>query len=136
MEFRETTLADYDYMAEHSESGGIQKHEPDQLVYMTTLDDDGVILGYGGFRLINQYTAWCWVDFTADGKKKAVTMYRAIKEWIDLFADKHGLKRLQAYVDPEYEAAIRLVEHLGFKKESTMENFLGDRHASMYKRCI
>jgi RimJ/RimL family protein N-acetyltransferase len=136
MEFRLTIPEDLEFMKDNSESRGIQKHEPVQITYQYTLDDDGVILGVGGFRLINQHTAWCWVDLTSIGKRQAIATYRVIKEWIDIFVDEHDLKRIQAYVDPEYEAAIRTVEHLGFKKESIMEKFLGNRDAFMFVRVI
>ena len=136
MEFRETTQEDLDYVAEHSVSRGIQKLYPGQTDFCYTLVHDGIPLGLGGFRLINCTTAWCWVDITPIGREQIATTYRTLKEWIDVFAEEHGLKRLQAYVECDFTEAIRMVRHLGFKKESIMKNFMGDKDAFLYVRLI
>ncbi len=47
-----------------------------------------------------------------------------------------GIKRLQAYIDPDFEEAIRTAEHLGFVWESDMENFDNGKKALMYKKVI
>lgn len=136
MQFRETTVEDLNYMAEHSVSRGIQKHCPEQCDFMYTLEHDGIPYGVGGFRLINLHTAWCWVDLTDLAHENVKTSFRVIKEWIDIFAKEHNLKRLQAYVECDFTQAIRMVEHLKFKKESIMKNFMGDEDAYMYVRII
>jgi len=136
MHFRETTQADLDYVANHSVSRGIQKHCPEQVDYCYTLEHEGKPLGIGGFRLINVTTAWCWVDLTDRAGSHIVVAYRTIKEWIDVFTKEHGIKRLQAYVECDFEEAIRMVKHLGFEKESIMKNFIGDKDSYMYVRII
>ena len=136
MEFRETTQEDLDYMAEHSVSRGIQKNSPEQVSFMYTLEDNGIPLGIGGFRLINQYTAWCWVDISCLGHSNIYTSYRTIIEEIEKFAEKHKVKRLQAYVECDFPEAITMVRHLGFTKESIMKNFMGDKDAYMYVRIM
>lgn len=134
MEFRETTQDDLDYVADHSVSRGIQKLCPEQTDFCYTLEHDGVPLQIGGFRLINSTTVWCWVDMTTHAY--SIVCYRAMKEWIDIFVKEHGIKRLQAYVECDFTEAIRLVQHLGFKKESTMKNFVGDKDAFLYVRIL
>jgi len=133
---RESIQSDLDYMAEHTMSRGVQKSCPEQISYMYTLEDDGVPLGMGGFRLINKYTSWCWVDFSPVGHKNVILSYRTIKEKINEFCKEHKIKRLQAYVECDFPEAIRLAEHLGFSQESTMSNFAGNRDAYMYVRII
>jgi len=137
MNFREMTEQDVEYMKTHSVSRGILKHQPIQTEFCFTLENRGNILGIGGFRLINQTTAWCWCDLTEWSHDHVIVTYRVIKEWIDIFVETHGLKRLQAYIEPDFPEAIRMIQHLGFKKESTLESFLPDgRNAFMYKRII
>ena len=136
MNFRETTEKDLEYMADHSVSRGIQKRQPEQLEYMFTLEHESEILGTGGFRLINSTTSWCWLDMSDKSKKHIRTCYRVIKEWIDIFVKTHGLKRLQAYIEPDFEESIRMVIHLGFEYEFTMRNFIEDKDALMYIRII
>ena len=134
MEFRDTTQEDLDYMADNSMSRGVQKSCPDQISFMYTLADNGIPLGIGGFQLINQHTAWCWVDISPVGHDNVRQSYRTIKEGIENFAKEYNLRRLQAYVECDFDKAIRMVEHLGFERESTMTNFVGDKDAYMYKR--
>lgn len=136
MEFRATTPEDLAYVAEHSVSRGIQKHAPDQTEFCYTLEHEGVPLCIGGFQLINLRTAWCWVDMTDESSKYIAVAYRTIRDWIDIFIREHDIKRLQAYVECDFTEAIRMVQHLGFKKESIMKNFMGDRDAFMYVRII
>ena len=136
MEFREATQDDLDYMADHSVSKGIQKACPEQLDYTFTLEHEGKPLGVGGFRFVNATTAWCWVDLADGAHGRINTAYRTIKEWMDLFAEEHNIKRLQAYVECDFDEAIRMVRHLGFERESIMKNFVGDKDAFMYVRII
>lgn len=121
-------------MANHSVSRGIAKYQPEYIDFCYTLEHKGKPLGIGGFRLINMTTAWCWLDMTDLSDTHVIVWYRVIKEWIDIFVKEHNIKRLQAYVEPDFPKAIRMVQHLGFKKESIMKNFMGDKDASMYVR--
>jgi RimJ/RimL family protein N-acetyltransferase len=88
----------------------------------------------GGFKLMNYDTAWCWIDITDVAGKHTFSMYRVIKEWISKFVKDHGLKRIQATVECDFEEAIRMVRHLGFKKESIMKNYVNGKDAFMYVR--
>ena len=134
MKFRETTEEDLFFVGNHSVSRGICKHRPECIDYCYTLEHEGKPLGIGGFRLINETTAWCWADFTDLAGKHITVGYRVIKEWIDIFIKEHGIKRLQAYVEVDFEEAIRMVKHLGFEQESVMKNFIGDKDAFMFVR--
>ncbi len=134
MEFRTATQADFDYLAEHSISRGIQKYCPDQTVYVYALECEGIVLGIGGFRLINKTTAWCWIDLSTDAKDQILIVYRTMKEWGELFCREHGIVRLQCYVEKSFPEAIRMVTHFGFKEEFCMPNFVGSESAYMYSK--
>lgn len=134
MKFRETIQEDIDFVANHSISRGIAKHQPEYIDYCYTLEHEGKPLGIGGFRLINETTAWCWVDMTDLAGSHITTCYRVIKEWIDKFVKEHKIKRLQAYVEMDFTEAIRIVKHLGFEWESDMKKFVGNKDAFMYVR--
>lgn len=136
MEFRESTKEDLEFAADHSISRGIQKHCPEQIDYCYTLEHEGVPLMVGGFRLINPTTAWCWVDMTDRSGSYLVSSYRVIRDWIDTFVKDHEIKRLQAYVECDFDEAVRMVKHLGFEKESIMKNFMDDKDAYMYVRIL
>ncbi len=136
MNFRETTQEDLDFVARHSISRGIQKYCPEQVDYSYTLEHEGKPLGVGGFRLINMTTAWCYIDLTELSRSHLTSTYRVIREWIDIFIQEHGLRRLQAYIECDFPEAERLANHLGFKKESVMKNFMGDKDAFMFVRII
>ena len=134
MNFRETTQEDLDFVSNHSVSRGILKRQPECIDYCFTLEHEGKPLGIGGFRLINTTTAWVWCDLTDCAGSHIIVCYRVLKEWMDIFVKEHGIKRLQAYVELDFPEAIRMVQHLGFEKESIMKSFVGDKDASLYVR--
>lgn len=134
MNFRKMTQPDVDFVKEHSISRGIVGKQPESIDYGYTLEHEGKVLGIGGFRLINMTTAWAWTNWTHLAREHLVVAYRTVKEWLEIFAKEHNLKRLQAYVEVDFEEAIRMVTHLGFHKESTMLNFVGNQSAYLYVR--
>lgn len=136
MKFRETTQEDVDFVADHSISRGVEKHRPERVDFCYTLEHEGRPLVIGGFRLINATTAWGWVDITDAAGGRIISVYRAIKEWTDTFTKTHKIRRLQAYVEKDFTEGIRMLQHLGFEKESAMLNFVGDKDAFMYVRII
>lgn len=136
MEFRQTTQNDLDYMVNHSINQRVDRKKLDQIDYTYTLEHNGVPFMVGGFRMVTATVAWCWVDLSDESRKHIIPLYRVIKEWITIFAKNHNIKRLQAFVRTNYTEGIRLIEHLGFEKESTMEKFFGNDDAFMYKRLL
>lgn len=136
MEFRETIPEDLEYLANNSISRGIQKYCPEQIDYRYTLENDGIPLGVGGFQLINLTTAWCFLDLSHNAGLHVIATYRTIKDWINVFAKEHKIKRLQAYVECDFPEAISMVEHLGFHEESVMKNFIGDKPAFLFVRIL
>ena len=136
MKFREMTTEDYEYLKSHSASRGIFKNTPAETEFCFSLEHEGMLLGSGGFRLINETTSWCWLDMTHHAGEHIHTVYRVIKEWMKRFVKEKGIIRLQAYIDPDFPEAIRTVQHLGFERESNMKKFYGDRDAYLYIRII
>lgn len=136
MKFREMTNEDFEYLKDHSISRGIFKNTPIETEFSFSLEHEGTLLGSGGFRLINETTSWVWIDMTYESRKHIHTVYRVIKEWLDVFVKDKGIIRLQAYIDPNFPEAIRTVQHLGFERESNMKRFYPDRDAYLYVRII
>lgn len=136
MNLRETTQVDIDFVAEHSVSHGCFKDQPEKIDYMYTLEHEGKVLGIGGLKLINKTTAWAWVDITDEAQQYMIIGYRVIKEWMAKLVELGEIRRLQAYIETDFPEAIRMAEHLGFKKESTMRNFVGDKPAHLFVRIL
>lgn len=136
MNFRETTKEDLEFVADNSVSRGVLKRQPECIDFCYTLEHEGKVLGIGGFRLINLTTAWCWFDLTHLASEHIIVVYRTIKEWTEIFVKEHNLKRLQAYVECDFEEAIRTAGHLGFKQESVMKSFMGDKDAYLFVRIL
>ena len=130
------TTEDFEYLKNHSASRGIFKDTPEVTEYSYSLEHEGKLLASGGFRLINTTTAWAWIDLSHHAGSHIQTLYTVVKRWIDEFVEDKGIKRLQAYLDPQFPEGIRLAQHLGFTRESNMKNFYGDRDAFLYVRVI
>lgn len=134
MNFREVQQSDIDYMKNHSINGDLKQLKAVDFIY--TLEHEGTPLLIGGFRLITDTTCWCWCDISHEAGKHIMTMYRTMKEWMAKFADDHNIRRLQAAVRWDRPEARRMVEHLGFSKESIMPCFFGEDSAIMYRKII
>ena len=132
MNFREATFEDIKYMAENS-INQTEKKLVERVDYVYALEHDGNLLGIGGFRLIVPTCAWCWIDLSRYGIDNLKELYRTIREWMETFSISMGIVRLQAFVRNN-EKHIRMVKHLGFKRESTMKNFYGGDDAYLYVR--
>ncbi len=132
MNFRELKQSDIDFVADHSVSRGILSKQPEIIDFSYTLEHEGEILGIGGIRLINETTAWGWLDLTTYAGNHITTVYRVIKEWMEIICKEKGIKRLQAYIEMDFPEAVRTVKHLGFEQESIMKNFVGNKDAYMY----
>ena len=123
---------DVPFVQGHTISHGMVMSEEAVLYEAFALEHEGKVLGAGGIRMIVPGTAWAWVDLTGYALTRVKTCYRVIAEWMEKLVERHQIHRLQAYVDLEFEEAVRLVEHLGFTRESIMWDFLGDKPAAMY----
>lgn len=134
MKIREGTPFDIEAIRDKSISRGIMKQQEGKGDFIYTLEHQGLILGVGGIRMINDVSAWGWVTISEDAKVHIIPCYRILKEYMELIVKEMGIIRLQAYVDPDFPEAIRMIQHLGFEKESVLENFLPNGNAFLYKR--
>jgi hypothetical protein len=100
------------------------------------LELDGKLLLMGGFIIITPCTAWAWVELTEEGINHIHLSYKTVKKWLEKQANIYGIKRLQAYVLESFPEAQRFAEHLGFKVESVMKDFVPDGNAIMYVRMM
>lgn len=123
-------------MKDHSASRGIFSKQPEVTDFSYCLEHEDKVLGVGGIQMINHSTSWVWLDLTDNFKDHVPTVYRIIKEWMEILCKQKGIKRLQAYILPDFPEAMRMVEHLGFLYESRMEKFADDKDAFMYKKIM
>lgn len=135
MNLRQATADDIAKVAQTSISRG-PKEQPQSVDWVYALDDDGEILAVGGFKVLNATVAWLWIDLAEAARGKMVFVYRVIRSYIDGWAGKQGFKRLMAAVDCTFPEGIRLVEHLGFEREATLERFFDTGPAYLYARLI
>lgn len=134
MELRELQQSDIDFLKDHSISKSSGAKIPQQVDIRVAIEENGVCLAIGGIQGINTVTAWCWLDMSDEAGKHVVIVYRIIKTWLDEMVEKMGIKRLQCYVECDFEEGHRMVKHLGFEYEHTMPCFIGDKPADLYRR--
>lgn len=143
MNFRFATDEDLEVMATESINQTCDRKLEETVDYMYALEDNGRLLGCGGFRMIIPTCCWTWVDLTEYGVENILTSYRVIRECMEGytkdgvfhegFVQKNGITRVQAFVR-NGDKEIRLVEHLGFERESVMEKFYGTDDAFLYRK--
>lgn len=137
MQLHESTQADILYLANHTVSRGCFKDQPDQIEHTYTLVHNDEILGIGGIKIINPTTAWAWIDASDKAwmnNRDTAMALKIVNEWMEKLVELHGIHRLQAYVEVDFEAALRTVAHLGFKPECRMKKFIGDTDAFLFTR--
>jgi hypothetical protein len=134
MLLREIRQSDIDFLKNHSinRSSGMKIQQ--QIDVRIAIEENGICLAIGGLQTVNDTTAWCWLDMSDEAGKYIIIVYRIIKTWLDEMVVKMGIKRLQAYVEVDYEEGHRMVKHLGFNFEKTMPCFIGDKSADLYSR--
>ena len=72
----------------------------------------------------------CWVVPAARGRGVATEALVALTDWS---FSALGLGRVQVFVAPENEAALRLAQSAGFQREGVLRVVLGDRRGA--RRC-
>jgi hypothetical protein len=132
MKIRELTMEDIDYVKTRSISRGIFHKLPAQTEWSYALVDGEKTMVVGGIHMINQSTAFCWIDMTEESKSQIILVYRVIKQWMEELVRVHGIIRLQAYTEFNFPEADRVLDHLGFSIESEMRKFVGDYPAKLW----
>lgn len=132
MKLRDATPDDLAYVSERSISRGVKEH-PQSIDLVYALEDDaGAVLVVGGMKLIAPGVGWAWLDFTDSVRVHKYSVIRVVRDWLLTMMRTQGLHRVMASVREDFPEAISLVEHLGFKAESTMWRFFGDADGLMY----
>jgi len=131
MEFREATTDDLVEVSKTSISRGL-KEFPESIDRQWALSHEGVVLGVGGIKWLTPTTAWAWMDWAKAALDYKAVAIRLIRDFLRGLMNEDGMLRLMAAVDPAFPAAVRTAEALGFKRESVMPKFFGDKPAIMY----
>jgi RimJ/RimL family protein N-acetyltransferase len=132
MELVELEQSDIDYLRDHSVSRGIFGKLPERTEWSYALRHEGETICAGGVILLTHTTAWIWADLSDKAYGHMISTYRLMRDWLDVLARNHGIKRMQAYTLVGFEEAERTIEHLGFTRESRMRNFVDDQPADMW----
>lgn len=92
----------------------------------------GNVIGCAGLIMCNAQRAIAWALFTDEARRHFKSVHQAVKH----FLASQPVKRLEAYVDCDFEAGQRWTARLGFSLElDRMRHFLPDgRDASLWVR--
>lgn len=134
MNVRDATAADLLAMGSRSVSRGCLGEIPECTDFIYALEHDGELLAVGGVKLMNKTCGFVWLDLAAQALENQVVLLRILRDYIDGLMTDKGLTRLMAAVEEDFPEAVRLAEHLGFKRESRMENWTGELAAFLYVR--
>ena len=129
MNFRPTTQSDLDYVKANPLQESV-KALPDMhpIGDCRTASIGDVIIGVGGVVLLWPGVGEFWLMLTKDVKEhtSSLTVMRGIKEFIDEIIEVRGIDRAQSILRADFDAAIKMNEFLGFKREGLMRKYLPD----------
>jgi len=131
MEFSAATQDDLELAAE-AEGPDIREY-PRSIDYPVSLRHEGQLLAVGGIKLLWMGTAWAWFFWFPAARAHKYTLYRVVKEWLDVQIAVHGLKRVMAAVHQDYPEGCRTVEHLGFEVEAVLPRCFGEQTGVLYR---
>lgn len=134
MQVSKATDADLKAMGKQSVSRGCLGSIPETTDFVYALKHRRELLAVGGIKLMNPTSAWAWLDLAPPALKHKTAVFQAIRDYLDGLMNKSGLTRLMAAVEVDFPEALRFAEHLGFRYESRMENWIGDKAAYMVVR--
>lgn len=84
---------------------------------------DDKIIGCGGVILFGYNRGECWMLVSSEIKKYKKTVFKAVKEHLDLIVKTNNLRRLQTVVVADYEDGKKFIERLGFKPEGLLKKY-------------
>jgi hypothetical protein len=142
MEFRKTTQEDLAFVRQNPFEGAVKNYPymevPDDNCY--TVIYESAIVAVGGLQVKWEGVGLLWLMLTADCRKHGIyglLALEAIKDKMEFLIKKNNLWRAEAAVRTEFEQAIKMIEFFGFKRESTMEQYMPDKSdAYLYVRII
>ena len=138
MEFREATEEDLAYVRANPHEAAIKGFESSLPGNSFTAIFESEIVGIGGIYEIWDGVAWAWVTLTKDCKKRGlhgIIALGAIRDKMEELLKENDIRRVQCTVRTDFDAAIKMVEHFGFRLECCMEGYYVDgSDALLYSR--
>lgn len=142
MEYRRATQEDLAFVRQNPFEDAVKGYPymqcPDENTY--TVIYEGRIVAVGGLYIRWKGVGLLWLMLTADCKKHnfyGVLAIDAIKEKMEFLIKKNNLWRAEAVVRVGFDKAIKMIEFLGFRRESTLEKYMPDKtDAYLYKRIM
>lgn len=142
MIFRKATQEDLDFVRENPFEGMLKDYPhlqiPDKNCITAIWGEK--IVGIGGLMIYWNGRGRLWLMMTADCKKdglNGVIALSTIREKIEELIIGNNLWRVEATIECNFTQAIKMIEFLGFKRESKMKYFLPDKSdAYMYVRIL
>jgi hypothetical protein len=138
MEFRESTDEDLAYVRANPLEDMVKGVKSTLPEHTFTAIFESQIVGIGGICVLWDGVAWAWVTLTKDCKKRGmhgIIALAAIRDKMELLLEENNIRRVQCTVRTDFDAAIKMVEHFGFKMECCMEGYWPDgTDAFLYSR--
>ncbi len=132
MEFRQATQEDLAFVRQNPFEDAVKGYPymqcPDENTY--TVVYEGKIVAVGGLYIRWEGVGLLWLMLTADCKKygfHGILALDAIKEKTEHLIKKNNLWRAEAIVRVGFDKAIKMIEFLGFQRESMLEKYMPDK---------
>ena len=97
--------------------------------YTIVIDDE--IVFCGGVVKIGWNRGEAWTLMSSLFYKYPKTCFKICRNQLNDVIQKHGLKRVQALVDPSLYGGVRFMEHLGFQQEGLLRKY-GPKNEDMW----
>lgn len=141
MEFRQATQEDLDFVRHNPFEDAVKGYPymqcPDDNTY--TGIHNSVILGVFGVQVIWEGRGQFWLMMVDDFKEHINGMKALLimKQKVNWLIEKNKLWRAEAIIRPDFPQAIKMIEFLGFKRESMLEKYMPDKtDGYLYVRII
>ena len=142
MKLRQVTQEDLDYVRQNPFEDAVKGYPymecPDENTYIAIYESH--IVAVGGLYIRWEGVGLLWLMLTADCKKYnfyGVLALDAIKEKMEFLISENNLWRAEAVVRVGFHKAIKMIEFLGFRRESTLEKYMPDKtDGYLYVRII
>jgi len=140
MEFRQATQEDLAFVRQNPFEGAVKNYPYLEIPAdnCCTAVHESEIIAVGGLVVKWDGVGMFWLMLTKDFKKAGgLTMFRAIKLYVDYLIRKNNLWRAEADIRCDFPEAIKMIEFLGFKRDCRREKYLPDKGDSyLYSRIL
>lgn len=103
-------------------AGGFSNYRTSTVQFHLTLRDSGLVVGSIAFHNWYQIHRRSEIGYamTSDEHKAQGLMREALPEVLRFGFEAMDLNRVEAFISPENEASLRMVERVGFKREGRL----------------